>query len=183
MEWATIFGDKEALTQAELEAALKGTKLVDLSTGEYVAKEKFDKEAQKAKEAAKALSDLEAATKGDGGLEAKVAQLTTALEQTNARLDTSEAARVRLEREKVVGAKVASPKLAKLALIEAEGMVDDDTDFDTALAKVLEDPDYAPADEQEAKPPAIMRTGDPHTSSPAGKPDPLTEAVIAAVGK
>jgi len=181
MEWATIYGDKEALTQAELEAALKGTKLVDLSTGEYVAKEKFDRAEAKAKEAAKALTELEAATKGDDGLEAQVAKLTASLGDTNARLEAEAAQRVRLEREKLVGAKVASPKLAKLALIEAEGMVDDNTDFDTALAKVLEDPDYA-TDEQAATPPVIMRSGDPANGSPKGKPDPLTEAVIAAVG-
>lgn len=173
MDWKAIFGDKESLSLSELEKALEGKKLVDLSEGGYVSKEKFDDEARKAKKvldeakaaeatARKELDELKRKTEGEDGLEGQLKKLADANAELAKRLDAADAAVLRANREKLVATKVSNPKLAKLALIEAEALVSDDLDFAAALDKVIAD------DKEYTAPAATVKTGD----APKGEPLP-----------
>jgi len=178
-DFAKLFDGKESLTLEELKEALGDAKLADLATGEYVSKGKYD-------------DAMKAAAKKQAELAAKVEELTQAAEEPKSQVeklaaeiealkksheDATQRA-TRLEREKAVSAKVSDPKLAKLALIEAEALMDDDTDFEAALAKLIEsDPDYT-AERETEEPGTRFVTGVPTKGRPSGTP--IDEAVKAA---
>ena len=162
-----IFGDKETMTADELSKAVAGLKLVDLSDGEYVAKEKFDKaeaDVKKHRDAAtaatKALDDIKAANASDDSPAKQLEKLQADIESERKAREATEAKLLRKEREVVVASKVASAKLQRTLLMDAEALMDDDTDFDTALAKAIEaDPDYAPKPEGSETQPVRVKTG------------------------
>lgn len=173
MDWKALLGEKDSFSIEDIEAATKSLKLVDLSEGGYVAKEKFDKleaaSKQRLGDLTAKVDELEKVAKPDEGVTGQIEEMRKANAALVTRLDASEGKALSLEREKVVAAKVPhSPKLARLAQIEAERLVDDETDFDTALAKVLEDPDYAPpADDKGTPPSARVKSGDQTKGAPA----------------
>lgn len=174
-----LFGEKESLTPDELTEAVKSMKLIDLNEGGYVAKEKFDSEVKKHKDAAKAaadeLADLKTATDGDDGLKKQVATLTEEKVALEKRASDAEGKAMRVERAQTVAKQITDARFARLALLDAESLVSDDMDFDAALAKVIEDnPDYIPS-EDGGKPAATVKTGEPGKGAPA-KPDPLEAA-------
>jgi hypothetical protein len=150
-----LFGDKESLTLDELEAALKGMNLVDLNGGEYVSKAKFeDRQKKLADQVADLESKLADKPSGDEGeaLTKKLEALTTELETVKGAQTAAEQKAVRLEHEALVAKHVKSPKLARVALMDAEERMDDDTSFEAALDAVLkDDPDYAEKAEDEAR--------------------------------
>lgn len=184
MDWKALLGEKESYSLEDITKAVDGMKLIDLNEGGYVSKEKFDKLAATSKQQVGDLTakmaELEKAGKPDEGMAGQLEELKAQLAKVTEAQTAAEARAVRLEREKVVSSKVTSPKLAKLALIEAESLVNEDTDFDAALAKVLEDPDYtAPADD--GTPPVKVKSGEPPKGEPA-KEDPALIAFEKALG-
>lgn len=176
IDWKAIFGDNESMTVEQLESATSGMKLADLATGEYVAKGKLD-DAIKAKKAIETeLADLKAATDGDDGLRKQVEALTAKLELAESKVTEATSKLTSRERLDAARAKITDPKLAKLAVIEAESLMDDDTSFEDALTKVIEsDPDYAP---KTAEPPAPAKVG---TGEPAKGAAATTDPLIAAI--
>ena len=181
LDWDALFGDADSLTLEQFKAKLAGRKVVDLADGDYVGKEKFDAEVKKAKEAAKAaadeLADLKAATDGDDGLrkqlDAAVARADLAVKERDDALRERDGVTVRLtsaERAARVSEKVPDRRFARLALLDAEALVTDEVDFDTALDKVLADnPDYAPAPDEDGKTPIRVDTGAPNPGKPPAK--------------
>lgn len=179
-----IFGEAESMTQAELEAALDGKKLIDLNDGEYVKKEKLTAEVKKREGAETELQTLKAAATGDENAVAQIKTLTEQLEAANAKAEAAGTKLTRAERLAMVQAKVKNPKLAKVALLEAEEKVTDDIDFDTALEALLKsDPEYTAdaskeADNQKA---GTLGTGKPGSGAP-GKIDVNLAAYAAGLG-
>jgi len=186
MDWKALFGDAESLSLEDFEAKVAGKKIVDLSEGGYVAKEKFDAEVKKHKDAATAvtaeLTDLKAATDGDDGLKKQVATLTEKLAAETQRAEEAVTKATRSERMEAVRGKASHlpPKLLRTLYDDALALVSDDVDFDTALSKAIEsDPDYAPSDEQPA--PARLSSGKPGQGKPDA-PDPLAAALGKGLG-
>lgn len=183
IDWKAVFGDKESLTLEELENALKGRKFADLESGEYVSKAKYDERIGKATERITELEgELEGAKKAAQGgadeTQTAIAKLTSELEAVTKRLTDADSRAGRLEREKAVADKLphVSDKLRRVAMQDAEALVDDETDFTSALARVIEaDPDYAV--KAEDAPPKPWRTGDPVKQPPV-----TDEAKAAAEG-
>ena len=195
LDWDALFGDADSLTLEQFKAKLAGRKVVDLADGDYVGKEKFDAEVKKAKEAAKAaadeLADLKAATDGDDGLrkqlDAAVARADLAVKERDDALRERDGVAKRLtsaERAARVSAKVPDRRFARLALLDAEALVTDEVDFDTALDKVLADnPDYAPAPDEDGKTPIRVDTGAPNPGKPpSAESDPFLERLESHTG-
>ena len=184
-----IFGDKDTITLDELTKATAGAKFIDLEDGEYISKVKFTKaetdakEAKAAATAAKAeLETVRAEIDGEDGTAGKFKVLEQRLEETEKARAAAETRATRKEREALVAEKVTSPKLRRLLLMDAEALLDDDTDFETALVAAIEaDVDYAPAepaDDDDDVAPVLIKTGS-HTG---GKP-PKEDKLIAAINK
>ncbi|MDZ4181146.1 MAG: hypothetical protein U1E29_18240 [Coriobacteriia bacterium] len=177
MDWTALFGENDSMTIEQMESATKGMKLVDLSDGGYVGKEKFDKEVERLKalvtDTQKELVDLKAASDGDDGLKKQLATLEAQLEAETARREAAEkqaesavSDKTGLERLTTVSGKVADARFARFVRSEVEALVTDDVDFDTALDKWLADnPDYAPGEGKE--PPAKLTTGVATKGAPA----------------
>ncbi len=185
IDWKKLFGDADSLTLDEIEKKLAGTKLVDLSEGGYISKEKYDADTGKLKEAAtaatKELDDLKAATDGDEGLKKQIATLTEQLEAEKQNAAEASSKLTKSERMAAVSAKVKDAKLARLAYLDAEALVSDTLDFDAALEKVIaDDPDYTPADD-DADPIGRIGTGKPIKGKPDA-PDPLADALAKGLG-
>ena len=182
IDFKALFGDKESMTADELTEATKALKWVDLADGGYVGKDKFDTETKRLKALAdaaeKKAEEAAALVKPDESAEAKMAELTKELEAVNKRLADTDKKAVTLEREKLVAAQVPNPKLAKLALFEAERMTSDDVTFEDALAKLIaDDPEYtAPVEGG-----VVVTTGAPVKGKPA-EPDVLAEKMAEAMG-
>lgn len=190
MDWKALFGDAEHITLAELEDKLAGKKLVDLSEGGYVAKEKFDAEVKKHKDAAatatKELTDLKAATDGDEGLKQQIATLTKERDDLAGKLDKAASDLTAAQRKALVDAKGAhlSDKLRRSLMQDAEALVADDLDFEAALAKAMtDDPDYAPPakSDEDDKPATRMSLGD-QIKGAGGKVDPDVAAFAESMG-
>ena len=183
MEWSDIFGD-EAPTREQFEEKVAGMKLVDLTGGEYVGKGKLDAAIKARREAEAAADEARKALEGDDGLKKEVERLTAelaakdkAVEEATRTAQEAVGKATRAERERMVRDKIADPKLARLALLDAEEMVSDEVDFDAALAKVIaSDPDYS------AEPVKQMKSGEPTKGKPESSIDPLAAAVMAKVG-
>lgn len=163
-----LFDDKESMTLEELEAGVKGMKLVDIKDGGYVATDKFERSEALRQELADKVAQLEKATGGDDELKARIAELEKERDTAN---DAAEAAKrdaTKVARERAVESKIADKRFTRFVLSEAEALCSDTTDFAAALDQWLEDnPDYAPSsDDDEAEPPAKVGTG----TSVKGKP-------------
>ena len=187
LDWAKLFDGKEHLTPDEFKAALKATdwKLVDLNEGEYVGKGKFEDAAKAHKKALKAITDerdklskqVEESESDDSELAKQVKELTKGLETASKDIKAADAKALKLEREKSVSAKVTDKNFARLAYMDASALVNDDTDFEAALAKVLEDnPDYLPGEDGDDEPAPKIRTGGDTKGKP--KQDDKLEAAF-----
>jgi len=179
MDWAKLFDGKEHMTLDEFKAALdkSGAKLADLNDGEYVGKAKFDDQVKRHK---KALGDVtaerdklkkavdEADTDDGDELAKQLKDMQDKLDATAKDIEAEKAKSLRLEREKVVSAKVKDARFARLAMIDAVAGMDDDKDFEISLEDVLKaNPDYAPAeDDDDDEPVPTVRTGDPVKGKP-----------------
>lgn len=182
--WKEIFGEAESMTLAELEAAISDAKLVDLNDGEYVKKEKLTAEITKRQGIEAELTTLKESATGDDNLKQQISTLTAELEAAKADATDKGAKLTRAERLAMVQAKVKNPKLAKVALLEAEERISDDMDFEGALDALLKaDPEYTAdastdADNQTA---GRTSTGKPGGGAPA-KLDPNLAAFKAGLG-
>jgi hypothetical protein len=144
-----IFGDdgKKALTQAEFEAAVEAAKLdiVDISTGNYVSKQKYDRvEGQRAKfenDAKEAKKQLEEAQKSgvtDEATKKRIESLEKDLATANANLAAANTKLTKRDQyDAALKAVKGNIKLAKLLQMEASELVTEDVDFETAMAKVM----------------------------------------------
>lgn len=179
-DFGPIFDGKESVTFDEFKTALGDVKLADLSTGAYVSKGKYDDELAKA---AKRVKELEESAGKAEDSRTELEKLAAELEAVKVSQKEAESKAVRLTREKAVAGKVTNPKLAKLALIEAEALVTDDLDFDAALAKVLaDDPEYTDTTDSGDGNPVIVGTGPKAKAGAVTETDPLMQAVAAKVG-
>lgn len=155
--------DDEAF-ESLVETALKGTKLVDLTDGEYVAKEKFDKEVETRKAAETARDNALKEVDGDEGLKRQLETVTKERNDALEKLGSTTGELTRAQREKLVAEKLAHvpAKLRRVALLDAEALVTDEVSFDDALAKVIaDDEDYAePEASTETKTTVKVKTGE-----------------------
>lgn len=142
MDWNTVF-DGESYTASEVIAKLSEMKLADLSEGEYVSKAKLDRALERAKSAESDLETYKGQLDGDEGLKRQVETLTAQLKSVEAEASGAKNALTRAQRIEAALKLTHDAKLAKLAVLEAESMVDDSTDFDEALGKLVEsDPTF-----------------------------------------
>lgn len=175
-----LFDGKESVTAAEFDEATKGMKLVDLKDGGYVAEDKLEREVKAKQALADKVTELEKATGGDEELKAKITKLEEDIATKDKLLGASETKATRIERERIIEAKLADKRFTRFALSEIETLVDDSTTFDEAAAKWLEDnPDYAPKEDDgegdPPKPPVKVGSGNP----PKGKPSDVDDAEAA----
>ena len=159
-----LLGDESEVTDEAVEAAFKGMKFVDLEAGGYVSEEKFKSETKKLRDAAadatKELDDMKTAAEADDSPAKQLEALQKRMDDTEKRATDAEARVTTKEREALVAEKVESPKLRRLLLQDAEALLDDDTDFDAALAKAIEaDPDYTKT-EEDPKAPVRVSSGE-----------------------
>lgn len=176
MEWSTVFTEA-TYTAEEVVSKLAEMKLADLSAGEYVAKDKLDKAIEKRKAAEEQLATYQAQMDGDEGLKSRVAALQAELEATKSEAQKASSALTRQQRIEQAMKRTGDPKLAKLAVLEAEGLLTDDTDFDDALSQVIEsDPSYIKTPEA---PPAQVTTGKETTGAAPVSPEAAAVASFA----
>lgn len=177
MEWSTVF-DGESYTAEEVIAKLSKMKLADLSSGEFVAKDKLDKAIEKRKAAEATLADYQAKMDGDEGLKSRVEALTAELEASKSEAQKASSALTRQQRIEQAMKRTGDPKLAKLAVLEAESLVSDDTDFDDALSQVIEsDPSYIRTEQA-----ATVSTGREIVGKAPSAADPLRALLDAKLG-
>ena len=172
MDFSTVFTEA-TYTAEEVVAKLNELKLADLSSGEYVAKDKLDKAIEKRKAAEEALATYQAQMDGDEGLKSRVTSLQAELEAARSEAQKASTALTRQQRIEQAMKRTGDPKLAKLAVLEAEGLLNDDTDFDDALSQVIEsDPTYVRQPE-----PATVSTGKETVGSAPATQSPLMAAM------
>ena len=177
MEWSSVF-TAEQYAAADVVAILEGLKLADLSTGEYVHKDKLDKAIAARKAAEETLTTYQQQLDGDAGLKHQVEALTRDLDSAKAQAATANAALTRTQRIEQAMKVTRDPKLAKLAVLEAEALVDTDTDFDDALQRVVSnDPEFI-----RTEPTASVSTGRETAGAPPKASDPLRAALDAKLG-
>lgn len=188
MEWLKLLGEGDTFTIEQIEKATAGMKLVDVSEGGYIPREKFNERTARDKAAIEKLEAdldaLKAAGTGDDALKSQVSKLEAELKakeselsEATQRADEATSKATRAEREKLVREKIADPKLSRLALLDAEAMTSDEVPFEDALAKVIAgDSDY------QAEPVTKQESGKPTKGTPNASLDPLTAAVLAKVG-
>lgn len=185
IDWKALFGDAESLTLDEFEAKVAGKKLVDLTEGEYVSKEKFDKAEKAKKDAIAELTDLKAATDGDDGLKRQLDTANNQLAEAVKRAEAAEGKAAKAERMEAIRTKAPhlSAKLARTLYDDALALMSDDTDFAEAIEKAIEaDADYAPASDDGGKqPPVRMKSGNPGQGAP-DTPDPNAAAFAKGLG-
>lgn len=178
---------KTTLTPDEVSAAIKGMKLIDLSEGEYVAKEKFETADAKRKAVEADLKKLKDAGDGDEGLKSQIATLErekaeaiTRAEAAEKDLTTASTQVLAAQRADVVREKAGHlpAKMQRLLREDAEKLVTDEFDFAAAVDKVVaDDEDYAaPADD--GKPTKKVSTGG-STKARESDEDEATAAVDA----
>lgn len=174
MDWTTVF-DGESYTAEEVIGKLGTLKLANLSEGEYVHKDKLDKALERAKTAEAELTATKGQLDGDEGLKQQVELLTAKLTAAEAEAEGAKTTLTRRERTEAALKHTKDAKLAKLLVIEAEALVDDSTDFDEAMAKVIEsDPTYVKDD---APPTTTVTTGKETSGASPSTPE---SAAIAA---
>ena len=176
MEWSSVF-DGEQYTAAEVIEKLSSLKLADLSAGEYVHKDKLDKAIASRKAAEDTLATYQQQLDGDAGLKQQVADLTAQLDAAKSQAATASAALTRTQRIEQALKVTRDPKLAKLAVLEAEAIVSEDLDFTEALQQVVDnDPEYI------RQPTSSVSTGTETTGTAPIATDPLRAALDAALG-
>lgn len=176
MDWITVF-DGESYTAEEVVAKLGTMKLANLSEGEYVAKDKLDRALERAKTAESELTASKAQLDGDEGLKQQVALLTAQLSAASAEAEGAKSTLTRRERTDAALKHTKDAKLAKLLVIEAEALVDDSTDFDEAMAKVIEsDPTYV---KEDAPPTTTVTTGKETSGTSPSTPEAAAIASFA----
>lgn len=190
MDWKELLGEGDSFTIEQIEKAVSGMKLTDLSEGGYVSKDKFDKREKTAKDRIEELEgelkELKDAGEGDEALKARIktleADLKTAKSETEkAEEDAKEKSKALTskEHESAIAKKAGhlNEKMQRLVLEDAEKLVSDTVEFDAALAKVLkDDPDYAEADTNQPK----VGTG-PAANEGVDHKDPLIAAIDKAL--
>lgn len=182
-----LFGDAESMTAEELAAAIeKDGKIVDLKSGEFVRKAKLDEMTAKRDEVAAALKEAEEKGGDPEGLKAKITDLEGKLSNEVKLREQAESGKAKIERERAVEGKVADKRFTRFVVSEVEALVDENTTFDEALEKWLdENPDYAPKatddDDDAGTPPVKLGTGKEPKGKP-GKADPLIGAIDKAFG-
>lgn len=170
-----LFGEgddaKESVTPEDVKAAVKGTKLIDLSEGGYVSVEKFkDAEAKRDEFKAK-LAELDG-KEGDEALKSQIATLTKDLDTMERRakdaedkVDSVSEKAMAAEQRLLVAQKAGhlSSKLQRLLAEDAAKLVTDEFDFAAALDKAMaDDDDYAApnAEEDDGAKSRSVRFGD-----------------------
>jgi hypothetical protein len=166
MDWTTVFPEG-TYTAEEVAAKLEPLKLADLSTGEYVHKDKLDKAIEARKAAQAELETMKSQLDGDEGLKTQVELLTKKLDEAEHKAANAYSELTRTQRIAMAEARTGSDKLARLAVMDAEAIVSDDMDFEEALEKVLtSDPDYT-AHANPAPPTTKVTTGNETQGSAA----------------
>lgn len=157
IDFAELLPEQESYTLEDITKATKGMKLADVSDGAYIPREKFNKrtdaDGERITELEAKVKELESSVDGDEALKKQVDSLKAELEAVSTKAGEYEKAAedaksqlTRKEREALAREKVSDPKLARLALLDAEALVTDEMDFDTALDKVIAgDDDYQSA--------------------------------------
>lgn len=133
-ELKSLFGE-ESLSYSQFEQKLSeadGIKLVNLKSGNYVDKAKFDKVEKSANEWATKYSALEESTKGYEELKSTYDALKTDYEALQQKQD--EANKIGL-----INSANVNPKFAKFVMSEVSALVDDKKDFQTALDEYLKE--------------------------------------------
>ena len=135
-ELKELFGDK-ALSYDDFTKQVegKGIKLVNLSAGGYIAKNKYDDDVKKAKnlDYKKKFEDLQASIEGDDGVNAKLKNITTERDDYKSKYETlNKEYSILNATNKVTNAGI-KPKFAKFVANEVLEMTSDSIDFDTAL--------------------------------------------------
>lgn len=135
-ELKELFGDK-ALSYDDFTKQVegKGIKLVNLSAGGYVAKNKYDDDVKKAKnlDYKKKFEDLQASIEGDDGVNAKLENITTERDDYKSKYETlNKEYSILNATNKVTNAGI-KPEFAKFVANEVLEMTSDSIDFDTAL--------------------------------------------------
>ena len=140
MDLKELFGDK-SLTIAEFEKAIadKGIKLADISSGEYVSKEKYDAQVTVAKDWKAKHKTLSDSVDGDEGYKTKLAQLESERDDFKTKFEALENEKTTLERTSALSKLGVGEKFSKFALSEINSMVSDTVDFDTASKKWIAD--------------------------------------------
>ena len=186
MDWKELLGEGESFTVEDIEKATAGMKVVDISGGGYIPREKYNARVQKLeaeRDTLKAERDeLKAAGDGDEGLKRQIAQLEADLAKKDAAIaeasksaEEAKAEANRASRERAVLKRGIDPKVADFVLYKAEQMVSDEVEFDTALDKYLADnPEYATAPSKD------MVSGKPTKGRPENE-DSRNEAHLRSV--
>lgn len=130
MDIKSLFGE-EKLSFEEFTSKLKGVKLVDSS--EYVSKEKYEAEKAAAKDWKIKHEELSKSVDGDEGFKTKLEQLEKDLENSNAKIEVYEKEKDTTEKLNILGTAKVGEKFRKFALNEINSLVDEKTDFNTAL--------------------------------------------------
>ncbi len=135
-ELKELFGDK-ALSYDDFTKQVegKGIKLVNLSAGGYIAKNKYDDDVKKAKnlDYKKKFEDLQASIEGDDGVNAKLKNITTERDDYKSKYETlNKEYSILNATNKVTNAGI-KPEFAKFVANEVLDMTSDTIDFDTAL--------------------------------------------------
>jgi hypothetical protein len=116
---------------------------------------------------------------GDEGLKTQVDILSKKLEDAEHKAASAYSELTRTQRIALAEARTGNDKLARLAVMDAETMVNDDMDFEEALEKVLSsDPDYT----AHTTPTERVSTGTETTGTAPTAVNPLAAALQAKLG-
>lgn len=178
MSLKELLGDAESFTLEDVEAKLKGYTFFENAKGEYLPKAKYDELREAKKAADKELVELKATLEGDDAPAKRIEALEAKLALAQKDLDTVTGEVTKRDRLDAALVKVGGDrKLARLLVLDAEALMDEDTDFAEAVTKAIDaDPDYKPSDEEAKEPPVKLGTGPAAKKGADGK-DPLLAAI------
>jgi len=135
-ELKELFGEK-TLSFDDFTKAVdgKGIKLANLSSGNYVAKSKYDEDVKKAKglDYKKKFEDLQNSIEGDDGVNAKLKNITAERDDYKSKYETLNKDYSMLQATEKVTKAGIKPEFAKFVASEVLGLTSDTLDFDTAL--------------------------------------------------
>jgi hypothetical protein len=126
---------EELFNQVKSKLEGKKVKVVDLSTGDYVSKDKHTRVVSEHEEAMKKkdgeIANLQSSVAGDEKLKKRITDLEGELASYQSKI-------TRFEHEKMVTVKGIQLKYMDAAISQAEKLVSKDTSFDKAVDSVLE---------------------------------------------
>lgn len=121
----------------------KGYKLADISTGDYVSNKKFYDETKKYKDLKKQYDELQESIKGDEGINKKVANLETELNDWKSKYSTLEGEHDKLSKRATIIKNGVKEEFADFVYSEVKKNINENVDFDTAFKKFKTDnPQY-----------------------------------------